>query len=216
MLNSFSKRLVSGRAAVPALCLVLGMTIWQHPAIAQTTDTSAKTTDTSAPLEEVRVTGSRVITDGTQSPTPLTVVASDQLLAVTPSNLADGLNKLPQFSGSQGQAFIQNASSNSTGNFLNLRSLGVQRTLVLFDGDRMPPTAANGTVDVNTLPQMLVQRVDVVTGGASAVYGSTLSREWLISSSTSTSMVWTPSRKAAFPHSAMTNRTEWRWPRART
>jgi iron complex outermembrane receptor protein len=123
-------------------------------------------------LEEIQVTGSRVITDGSQSPTPVTVVSSDQLLSTTPSNFADALNKLPQFSGSNGQAFIQNASSNSTGNFLNLRNLGTQRTLILFDGDRMPPSAANGTVDVNTLPQMLIKRVDVVTGGASAVYGS--------------------------------------------
>lgn len=166
MLGSFGQRLISRVAGLPALYLVLSVSIWQHPAMAQTAPAPAPV------LQEVQVTGSRVITNGTQSPTPLTVVTSEQLLATTPSNLSDALNKLPQFANSQGQALIQNASTNSVGNFLNLRNLGTQRTLILLDGDRMPPTAANGTVDVNTLPQMLVQRVDVVTGGASAVYGS--------------------------------------------
>jgi len=180
MRASFSQRLFPRGASVRAAYLILCVSVWQHPAAAQTaaqtttqtTTQTAQTPETSGVLEEVQVTGSRVISEVTQSPTPLTVVTSEQLLATTPSNLPDALNKLPQFSGSQGQAFIQNASTNSTGNFLNLRNLGPQRTLILFDGDRMPPTAANGTVDLNTLPQMLVQRVDVVTGGASAVYGS--------------------------------------------
>jgi iron complex outermembrane receptor protein len=55
---------------------------------------------------------------------------------------------------------------------LSLRGFGTQRTLVLVDGHRLTPSNANGTVDVDTIPQMLISRVDVVTGGASAVYGS--------------------------------------------
>ena len=55
---------------------------------------------------------------------------------------------------------------------LNLRNFGQQRTLVLLDGMRVPSTNANGSVDMSVLPQMLMSRVDVVTGGASAVYGS--------------------------------------------
>ena len=55
---------------------------------------------------------------------------------------------------------------------LNLRNFGVSRTLVLLDGHRVAPSNQDGTVDVDTLPQMLMSRVDVVTGGASAVYGS--------------------------------------------
>ena len=123
-------------------------------------------------VEEVVVTGSRVITNGNNSPTPVTVVTTEQLASTTPSNVPDALNKLPLFSGSRGQQTLGNASQNSTGNFLNLRGVGIIRTLILFDGHRVPPTAADGTVDTNTIPQMLLQRVDVVTGGASAVYGS--------------------------------------------
>src|SRR6201986_1154721 len=63
-------------------------------------------------------------------------------------------------------------SQNFSSNVLNLRNFGAQRTLVLFDGHRAAPSNADGTVDVDALPQMLVSRVDVVTGGASAVYGS--------------------------------------------
>jgi iron complex outermembrane recepter protein len=173
MSGSFIQRQFRSRAFAQALGLVLSFSFWQS-AIAQTqpkTPAVATAPDENS-LDEIQVTGSRVISNGNESPTPVTVVSAEQLLATTPSNLSDALNKLPQFAGSQGQALVQNASSNAAGNFLNLRNLGVQRTLVLFDGDRMPPTAANGTVDVNTIPQMLVQRVEVVTGGASAVYGS--------------------------------------------
>lgn len=123
-------------------------------------------------VEQVTVTGSRVISDITNSPTPLTVVSTEQLAATTPSNIPDALNKLPVFLGSQSGRNINNASSNSAGNVLNLRNFGVQRTLVLLDGHRVAQSNANGTVDVDNLPQMLMQRVDVVTGGASAVYGS--------------------------------------------
>jgi len=123
-------------------------------------------------VEQVVVTGSRVISDIARSPTPLTVVTTAQLQATTPSNLPDALNKLPIFQGSNNPRGSDNASSNNAGNVLNLRNFGAQRTLVLLDNHRVAPTNSNGTVDIDTLPQMLVSRVDVVTGGASAVYGS--------------------------------------------
>ena len=123
--------------------------------------------------ESVVVTGSRVISNVANSPTPLTEVSSEQLLATTPSgNIPDALNKLPIFNGSVSVRNSTNAGSNATGSVLNLRNFGTQRTLVLLDGHRVTPANANGTVDVDTLPTMLVQRVDVVTGGASSVYGS--------------------------------------------
>jgi len=123
------------------------------------------------PTPDVVVTGSRV-SNSANSPTPLTTVSTERLAQTTPSNVADALNKLPQFGLSNNQRNIGNSSANTLGNFLNLRGFGAIRTLILMDGARVPPTAANGTVDVNTLPQLLINRVDVVTGGASAVYGS--------------------------------------------
>lgn len=125
--------------------------------------------------QEIVVTGSRVIRDGSGAPTPLTVVASEQLELAAPANLADGLNQLPAFRGSarpQTAGALGGGLQSAGGNYLNLRNLGMQRTLVLLDGRRAPPNATSGATDVNLLPQLLVQRVDTVTGGASAAYGS--------------------------------------------
>jgi iron complex outermembrane receptor protein len=125
---------------------------------------------------EIVVTGSRAIRDGRDAPTPLTVAGAEQL-QLTPSNIPEALNKLPQFSGSTTNVGAGNGAGSGrsnifTGNFINLRSFGAIRTLILQDGRRVPPTALNGQVDTNTIPQMLVDRVEIVTGGASAVYGS--------------------------------------------
>lgn len=125
-----------------------------------------------ANAEDIIVTGSRVITNGTNSPTPVTAVTTEQLQATTPGNIYDALQKLPSFVPFGGQRVASTGGANQSGNYLNLRSLGPQRLLVLLDGHRLPPTAANGAVDTNILPQMLIERVEVVTGGASAVYGS--------------------------------------------
>jgi outer membrane receptor protein involved in Fe transport len=124
------------------------------------------------PVETVTVTGSRVITDVTRSPTPLTLVTADELAASTPTNIPDALNKLPVLFGNRTQRNVQNGSSNGAGNVLNLRDFGTQRTLVLLDGHRVAASNSDGSVDIDVLPQMLMTRVDVVTGGASAVYGS--------------------------------------------
>ncbi len=126
------------------------------------------------PLEEVVVTGSRVINNGNDSPTPVTVVTVEEIQATRPTTVFEGLLDMPAFAGSRG-ATTNPANAGSTNNnisALSLRGLGQERTLVLYDGKRVPPTQQNGFVNANTIPQMLLQRVDVVTGGVSAVYGS--------------------------------------------
>ena len=123
-------------------------------------------------VEAVTVTGSRLIQDITLSPTPITAVTADQLQATTPTDIPDALNKLPVFIGGRTPRSQDNASRNTSGNVLSLRNFGVSRTLILLDGHRVAPSNEDGTVDTDVLPQMLMTRVDVVTGGASAVYGS--------------------------------------------
>jgi iron complex outermembrane receptor protein len=116
----------------------------------------------------VTVTGSRTVINGNNQPTPVTVVRADELLQTSPTTLTQALEKLPIFGGSTGPA-----SGNFTlQNNLNLRNFGAIRTLILQDGRRVPATTSDGNVDVSTMPELFVQRIDVVTGGASAVYGS--------------------------------------------
>ena len=126
------------------------------------------------PLSELLVTGSRVIQNGDNSPTPVTVLTANQLSATRPSTVFEGLLDLPVFAASTGAVGNPAGAGGSsrTQNGLNLRGLGVGRTLILFDGHRVPPTSQDGVVDVASVPQQLLQRVDVVTGGVSAVYGS--------------------------------------------
>ncbi|MFO1248854.1 MAG: TonB-dependent receptor [Alphaproteobacteria bacterium] len=150
--------------------LALLASLFSAPVCAQ--QVAAASGDSPENVEAVVVTGSRVITDIANSPTPVTAVSSEQLLTTTPTNFSDALNKLPIFQNSSSSRNLTNAGSNGAGDFLNLRNFGQQRTLVLLDGMRLPASNANGSVDISTLPQTLMSRVDVVTGGASSVYGS--------------------------------------------
>jgi iron complex outermembrane receptor protein len=125
-------------------------------------------------LQQIIVTGSRIARPGFDAPTPTTTIAIEDIEKAAPVNIADFVNQLPQLS-SSATPRVGNANT-STGfnglNNLNLRSLGANRTLVLLDGQRVISSALNGAVDINNLPSALVERVDVVTGGASAAYGS--------------------------------------------
>src|SRR5690606_39010172 len=125
------------------------------------------------PVEEVVVTGSRVITNGFQAPTPVTVVSSEELNMAAPTSLVDSLNQLPQFRGSmQPQTTGVGTTGNVGQSFITPRNLGPTRTLILLDGKRLVPSGTDGVFDVSLLPESLVQRVEIVTGGASAAYGS--------------------------------------------
>jgi iron complex outermembrane recepter protein len=127
-------------------------------------------------ITEVTVTGSRIARPpGYEAPTPVSVLSAGDLDKQAVSNVADALNRMPEFTNST----ITSGSSASFGNtggaqILNLRGLGGNRTLVLLDGKRFVADnfSDNGAVDSNIVPMNLVQRVDVVTGGASAIYGS--------------------------------------------
>lgn len=148
------------------------------PACAQSESVPADAPDPQAKVASVVVTGSRVIRNGDSSPSPVTVVSTDDLLSARPgATLAEALNTLPVFAGSRGASSNPTTAGSAAGgsgsaNQLNLRNIGATRTLVLMDGKRVPPTLYNSAVDVDLIPQAFVQRVDIVTGGVSAVYGS--------------------------------------------
>ena len=125
-------------------------------------------------LEEIVITGSRIIREGFEAPTPLSVIDTTTLERAPAANIAEYVNTLPVFAGSQQPNTAQNSISagNAGINTLNLRGIGGNRTLVLLDGQRSVGSILSGGVDINAFPQQLISRVEVVTGGASAVYGS--------------------------------------------
>ena len=123
-------------------------------------------------LTEVVVTGSRVIREGMSSPTPVTSLSSTELLQANPQSIVQALATLPSMSGSTTPKAIGGRTTLGPGNFLNLRNLGTNRNLVLLDGRRLVPANVAGNTDINLLPQGLIESVSVVTGGASAAYGS--------------------------------------------
>jgi outer membrane receptor protein involved in Fe transport len=142
-----------------------------HTAYAQTPAAQAAQ---AGAVEEVIVTGTRIVRDGYEAPTPLTVVGVEQVQQSATNNTIDYLTTLPSFAGNYTpQSSTQNVSTGTAGtSSVNLRNLGTTRTLVLINGQRSVPSTITGLVDVNTIPSQLIERVDIVTGGASAAYGS--------------------------------------------
>ncbi len=124
-------------------------------------------------LPEATVTGTRIARDGMTTATPVAVISSDEIASLGPSTLVDALTQLPHFLNSdtpQTQSFGTSGAAGAS--HLNLRGIGSIRTLTLLDGRRIVPSTRLGTVDVALLPRNLIRRVEVVTGGASAAYGS--------------------------------------------
>ena len=124
-------------------------------------------------LETVLVTGSRIIRDGSTAPAPVTVLSAEMIGLQAEVNLANMLNQLPAL----GSTFTNASSSGFIGtvglSFLDLRRLGTDRTLVLVNGRRhVGSQAGSASVDINSIPQELIERIEVMTGGASAVYGA--------------------------------------------
>lgn len=155
------------RARLLATSVILGFTaLTAAPAAAQ--DAAA------GEVSEVVVTGSRIPRPNLDQPTPVTVLSSQTIETLGPLGLGDIVTRLPQ----AGYIGSLRANSNNFGNgagisSIDLRSLGVSRTLVLVNGQRhVAGDLTTNAVDLNAIPPALVDRVEVITGGASAIYGS--------------------------------------------
>lgn len=138
------------------------------------TGSSASASGATAGVGEVVVTGTRIRSPNLTSNSPLTVVNSQEVKLQGATNIESVLNNLPSVVADQNST-ISNGSDGTAA--VNLRNLGSQRTLVLIDGRRLNPGNATSSptpsaADLNFIPAALIDRVDVVTGGASAVYGS--------------------------------------------
>lgn len=123
-------------------------------------------------VEEIQVTGSRIQRSGMTTPTPVTTVSAEELQYMAPTTLIDALDQLPQFVANTTPSTVNTWSGNAGASILNLRGIGSNRTLTLLNNRRIVPSTRLGTTDVNILPEAIIQRVETVTGGASAAYGS--------------------------------------------
>jgi outer membrane receptor protein involved in Fe transport len=123
--------------------------------------------------EVIVVTGSRIARPTLDSPVPVTTLSQTELTRTGRTNIGEVLNQLPQLAPTYTQSNSTQFIGTSGLNILDLRNLGVSRTLVMVDGQRhITSQEGEFLVDVNTIPNDLIERVDVVTGGTSAVYGS--------------------------------------------
>jgi len=128
--------------------------------------------DSSTPLQEITITGTLIDRPGFTAPTPTTVVTGQDLsLLVGATSAADIATYMTQFAPGQG-TYQTNVDQDAGSSHYNLRGLGQERTLTLLDGQRQTPSDLMEGLDVNRIPSGIIDRVEVVTGGASAAYGS--------------------------------------------
>lgn len=124
--------------------------------------------------EQIVVTGSRITASGFTAPTPTQVLGAADIARNAEPNIFTTIAQLPSLQGSTGVTTGTNSTSSGTQGLssFSLRGLGTIRTLTLLDGQRIVGANVTGVPDISLLPQLLVKRVDVVTGGASASWGS--------------------------------------------
>jgi outer membrane cobalamin receptor len=134
---------------------------------------AAGSSESSETLQEVVVTGSRIATPELESMTPVTLLSNQAIEASGALNISDFLRDLPSVGTSTLSTTNSNFLTNNSGvNSINLRNLGDQRTLVLVNSKRyVPGISGSSVVDFNTIPTDFIEHIEIITGGASAIYG---------------------------------------------
>ena len=152
----------------------VAMIVSAGAASAQTAPAAASPEPAATALTEIIVTGTRIRSTGFTAPTPTQVLGQADLERAAQPNIFTAITQLPSLQGSTGATtgtFSTSSGAQGLSSF-SLRGLGTIRTLTLLDGQRVVPANVTGVPDISLFPQLLVERVDVVTGGASASYGS--------------------------------------------
>jgi outer membrane receptor protein involved in Fe transport len=156
--------------------LAVGIAMMAAPAMAQDTSAAAPdeaSVDANGDTTEgglIVVTGSRLAQPNLDSASPVTFVTAEEIQATGTTRVEDLINSLPQVFAGQGGTIANGASGTAT---LNLRGLGSERTLVLVNGRRVVPgDPSTSAADINIIPGAMIKRIDVLTGGASSVYGA--------------------------------------------
>lgn len=154
--------------------ILAGVMMASAPALAQTATQNPQDPEAGTRVEEIVVTGSRIRRDPTNAPTPLIQVEREALLTTGQSTVIDYLATIPALSNSLVPSDTTGSGLNDGGlDFANLRSLGTGRTLTLVDG-RRHVGSSRGTlsVDVSSIPRLLIENIEIITGGASSIYGA--------------------------------------------
>lgn len=145
-------------------CSILAMGLGHGAVVAQ---------DDEPVLEEITVTGSRIrTTNGLDTPSPVTVVTTEEVELLSPISMVDGLAALPQFFNSSTTQTPSPFFTSVGAGSLNLRGLDSKRTLQLLNGRRVVQSTIFGGPDINLFPENVIKSVETVTGGASAAYGT--------------------------------------------
>lgn len=146
------------------------------PALAQQDPVDEEGAPATTEGAQIVVTGSRIARQDYESTSPIVTIDEALLEQSSTAAIEQNLNKLPQFTPAKtptGGGDIQPTATNTPGAAtVSLRGLGANRNLVLLDGRRATPSNAAGVVDINTIPSAAVERVEIISGGASATYGA--------------------------------------------
>src|ERR1700736_5180627 len=145
-------------------------------ALAGAPSASADSPEKATSFEPIVVTGSRIARRDYQSDSPIATIDQSALAAAGQPTLDRAIGEMPQFAAAQGMSEVgdvQGSTGFSGGQaYGDLRGLGPNRALVLLDGRRLMPSNPNGSIDLNTIPMSMIDNVEIITGGASAAYGS--------------------------------------------
>lgn len=166
----------SGAVAIVRSARVAAAPEPQSPVGAASPQTSVAVDEPAAAPTEIIVTGSRIARRDYQSSSPIVTVDQTALASAGQPTLDRALGNMPQFAAAQGLAQVGDVQAR-TGfsggqSYSDLRGLGSNRSLVLLDGRRLIASNPNGSIDLNTIPSSMIGNVEVITGGASAAYGS--------------------------------------------
>src|SRR5450631_803150 len=155
-------------------CAVAGLTV--SVALADTPPAPVAAPEKAESIEGIVVRGSRISRRDYQSDSPIGSVDQSALAAAGQPTLDKAIGEMPQFAAAQGMSEVgdvQGATGFAGGQaYGDLRGLGPNRALVLMDGRRLMSSNPNGSVDLNTIPMSMIENVEIITGGASAAYGS--------------------------------------------
>lgn len=159
--------------SVRSSSVALGRLSMVAVAVAAVSPVAVLAQTTEAAPERIQVTGSRILREGAIAPSPVTVISGRDLVETGAMNIGEVLKELPSLAATYTLANAGRSIGTAGLSLLDLRGMGASRTLVLVDGRRhVSSSAGSASVDTNSIPTAWLDSVEIITGGASAVYGA--------------------------------------------